>query len=91
MATAPTTTPPRADNCPHEPTCPPADAADHDSARLISFHPEQGWGKLCNGVLLFDDTGELLPGGQVVAPHRGAVRVPAARARTLPAAMDAAP
>ncbi|MEV3852168.1 DUF5999 family protein [Streptomyces microflavus] len=25
---------------------------------------------LCNAVLLFEDTGELLPDGRVVAPHR---------------------
>ncbi|MFE1559516.1 DUF5999 family protein, partial [Streptomyces sp. NPDC058734] len=23
-----------------------------------------------NGVLLFEDTGELLPDGQIIAPHR---------------------
>ena len=33
-------------------------------------HPEQGWSLLCNGVLLFDDTGELLPDGRVINPHR---------------------
>ncbi|WP_425315717.1 DUF5999 family protein [Streptomyces globisporus] len=25
---------------------------------------------LCNGVLVFEDTGELLPDGRIVAPHR---------------------
>ncbi|MEI7029669.1 DUF5999 family protein [Streptomyces pratensis] len=25
---------------------------------------------LCNAVLLFEDTGELLPDGQIIAPHR---------------------
>jgi hypothetical protein len=25
---------------------------------------------VCNGVLLFEETGELLPDGQVIAPHR---------------------
>jgi hypothetical protein len=30
----------------------------------------QGWVLLCNGTLLFDDTGELLPDGQIIAPHR---------------------
>ncbi|WP_214317479.1 DUF5999 family protein [Nonomuraea sediminis] len=49
--------------CQHRPQCPPADAPDHDSARLVAFHPEQGWGLLCNGVVLFDDAGELLPDG----------------------------
>ncbi|MER6481409.1 DUF5999 family protein, partial [Streptomyces filamentosus] len=24
----------------------------------------------CNGVLLFEDTGELLPDGTIVPPHR---------------------
>ena len=33
-------------------------------------HPEQGWSLLCNGVLVFEDTGELLPDGRVIAPHR---------------------
>jgi hypothetical protein len=32
----------------------------------VSRHPEQGWSLLCNGVVLFDDDGELLPDGQVV-------------------------
>ncbi|MEU0100413.1 DUF5999 family protein [Streptomyces sp. NPDC006267] len=47
---------------------------------------------MCNDVLLFDDTGELLPDGQVVAPHRGPARMPAFSSRTLPAtARDSAP
>lgn len=25
---------------------------------------------LCNGVLHFEDTGELLPDGEVITPHR---------------------
>jgi hypothetical protein len=25
---------------------------------------------LCNGVVIFDDTGELLPDGASIAPHR---------------------
>ncbi|NEE31428.1 hypothetical protein G3M53_39070, partial [Streptomyces sp. SID7982] len=37
---------------------------------LTAHHPEQGWSLLCNGVLLFEDTGELLPDGQIIAPHR---------------------
>jgi hypothetical protein len=32
--------------------------------------PTAGWSLLCNGVLLFEDTGELLPDGRVIAPHR---------------------
>jgi len=30
------------------------------AARVVASHPEQGWSLLCNGVLLFDDGGELL-------------------------------
>ena len=36
----------------------------------MAHHPEQGWSLLCNGVLLFEDTGELLPDGRIIAPHR---------------------
>jgi len=36
----------------------------------VAAHPEQGWNLLCNGVVTFDDTGDLLPDGRVVAPHR---------------------
>ena len=36
----------------------------------IAFHPEQGWSLLCNGVIIFDDTGELLPDGRAVPPRR---------------------
>ena len=56
--------------CPHQPPCPRADAADHDLALIRVAHPEQGWTQLCNGVIHFDDTGELLPDGRVIAPRR---------------------
>ena len=56
--------------CQHQPPCPTADSPDREAARLTAHHPEQGWSLLCNGVLLFEDTGELLPDGQVIAPHR---------------------
>jgi hypothetical protein len=56
--------------CPHNPTCPDANAPDREAARTIASHPEQGWSLLCNGVVAFEDTGELLPGGETVAPHR---------------------
>jgi hypothetical protein len=67
--------------CEHTPSCPGAVATDHDAARLVATHPEQGWSLLCNGVITFDDTGELLPDGSVVPPHRPG---PGAR-RTIPA------
>ncbi|HEY9392299.1 MAG TPA: DUF5999 family protein [Mycobacteriales bacterium] len=59
--------------CPHQPECPSADAADRDAAQVVSRHPEQGWSLLCNGVVLFEDTGEILPDGRVVAPRRATV------------------
>ncbi len=56
--------------CPHVPPCPTADRPDRDAARTVAFHPEQGWSLLCNGVILFDDLGEIRPDGRVVPPHR---------------------
>jgi hypothetical protein len=56
--------------CLHQPLCPDAEAPDRDAARVISSHPEQGWSLLCNGVVLFDDCGELLPDGSVIGPRR---------------------
>ena len=56
--------------CRHQPLCPTADASDRDAARVVSSHPEQGWSLLCNGIVVFEDTGELLPGGATIAPHR---------------------
>jgi hypothetical protein len=55
--------------CRHVPRCPSATAADWAAARTVIAHPEQGWSLLCNGVVLFDDTGGLLPDGNVAAPH----------------------
>jgi hypothetical protein len=49
--------------CPHHPACPPAHATDHDAARVVASHPEQGWSLLCNGVVVFEDYGELAPDG----------------------------
>ena len=56
--------------CPHSPPCPGAEASDREAARTVACHPEQGWSLLCNGVVVFEDTGELLPGGGTIAPHR---------------------
>lgn len=56
--------------CRHRPTCPTAESPDREAAHTIAAHPEQGWILLCNGIVLFEDTGELLPDGQIVAPHR---------------------
>ncbi len=60
--------------CPHFPRCPAATAPGRDTARTVAAHPEQGWSLLCNGVVVFDDTGALLPGGRALPPHRGLAR-----------------
>ena len=68
--------------CSRNPQCPDAQAADRDAAHVLSAHPEQGWSLLCNGVVVFDDFGELLPSGEctgarwhdllTASPHRRA-------------------
>lgn len=55
--------------CTHTPKCPTADSPDREAAHVVAAHPEQGWSLLCNAVLIFD-TGELLPDGRVIDPHR---------------------
>jgi hypothetical protein len=56
--------------CAHTPPCPMADQVDREAAHVVAAHPEQGWSLLCNGVVLFEDTGELLPSGESVAARR---------------------
>ncbi len=56
--------------CSHVPQCPNADATDRDAAHVVAAHPEQGWSLLCNGVVVFEDFGEILPDGQSVAARR---------------------
>ena len=56
--------------CTHTPPCPTAEQLDREAAHVIAAHPEQGWSLLCNGVVLFEDTGELLPDGQSIAARR---------------------
>ena len=41
--------------CTHSPQCPSASDANCCSAHVASDHSEQGWCRLCNGVILFDD------------------------------------
>jgi hypothetical protein len=36
----------------------------------VACHPEQGWSLLCNGVVLFDDTGVLVLAAPVTGPGR---------------------
>jgi Family of unknown function (DUF5999) len=66
--------------CQHRPPCPSADRSDREAARAVAFHPEQGWSLLCNGVVLFDDLGELLPDGRSLAPRRATALVVAVAA-----------
>jgi len=64
--------------CSHQPQCPSADSPDREAAHTVASHPEQGWSLLCNGVILFDDLGELLPDGRMVLPQRAAAPLPMA-------------
>jgi len=54
--------------CRHEPLCPSATSPDHTAAHTVVAQPDQGWSLLCNGVIVFDDFGELLPDGRAVVP-----------------------
>ncbi|MFD4561814.1 DUF5999 family protein [Streptomyces sp. NPDC058469] len=53
--------------CSHQSSCP---VTDTRTPHIVSAHPEQGWTLLCDGAIVFDDTGALLPDGRIVAPHR---------------------
>ena len=55
--------------CHHPKTCPDAASEARDLAAVVISHPEQGCRLLCNGVVLFDDDGELLPDGRAVGDH----------------------
>ena len=66
--------------CSHQPQCPDALAPDRIAAWPVARRPEQGSSLLCNGVVLFDDGGQLLPDGRAISP---APRVPR---RTCPGA-----
>jgi Family of unknown function (DUF5999) len=56
--------------CQHQPRCPEWPAPDHLAARIVADQSGQGWNLLCNGVILFNDGGELLPDGRAVTPDR---------------------
>jgi len=67
--TPPSPAPPAQDRpCPHQPPCPGAQEPDRLAARLVAPYPDQGWSLLCNGVVLLDDGGQLLPDGRIVSP-----------------------
>ena len=56
--------------CQHQPQCPEWPAPDHLAARIVADQPGQGWSLLCNGVILFDDGGELVPDGPALRSGR---------------------
>jgi hypothetical protein len=72
--------------CTHNPPCPSATAADHGAARVIAHQDDLGWSLLCNRVIVFDDTGEILPNGVIVPPNRHVPRAMAIGVRTSIAA-----
>ena len=53
-------------NCQHTPQCPGRDDLDATAAAIVADHCEQGWYRLCNGVILFEDGG-CLAGTSTVA------------------------
>lgn len=65
--------------CTHTPRCPDPLATDHNAARTVADHRSgQGWSLRCNGVIVFDDGGEILPDNKicgdtnkVYGPERG--------------------
>lgn len=63
--------------CVHQPPCPPATRTDRLAATVIAAHPEQGWSLLCNGVIVFEDSGAIVC-GQLIPPRRAATRPPSA-------------
>lgn len=60
----------RSSMCRHDPPCPSSQSPDRDAAKSLTRDFVAGWSLLCNGVLLFDDTGELLPDGSSISPNR---------------------
>jgi hypothetical protein len=56
--------------CQHQQPCPTARARDALSAHVVASHFEQGWSLLCNGIIVFDDLGALLPDGRRIEPGR---------------------
>lgn len=56
--------------CQHQPRCPEWHASDRLAARIVADQPGQGWSLLCNGVIVFDDGGQLLPSTRAIIPDR---------------------
>ena len=58
--------------CIHSPSCPDSTSTDCCRAQVVADHSEQGWCRLCNGVILFDDGAYLTPEGQAMSLPRSA-------------------
>ncbi|WSR53456.1 DUF5999 family protein (plasmid) [Streptomyces sp. NBC_01201] len=56
--------------CSHTTPCPPATDSDAEAAMVVGRDDAQGLARLCNGVVVFEDTGALFPNGRINAPHR---------------------
>jgi len=41
---------------------------------VIACHLKHDWSQICNGTIVFEDTGALLPDGTIIEPHRAASR-----------------
>ncbi|WP_228040009.1 DUF5999 family protein [Streptomyces chromofuscus] len=52
--------------CGHSVACPPARARDCETAKIRVHRPKIECSELCNGVLILEGTGYLLPSGDVV-------------------------
>lgn len=60
--------------CEHQPQCADALAPDRMAAHVVVSRPEQGWSLLCNGVVVFEDAGALLPDGRALDPRATGAR-----------------
>ena len=49
--------------CSHTPACPDVRDSDRCRAHVVSDRSGQGWCRLCNGIILFDDGHYLTPDG----------------------------
>ena len=50
-------------------TCPSAESDHCWTAHVVADHSEQGWVRLCNGVILFDDGYFIAPDGHSEPVH----------------------
>ena len=54
--------------CHHNSACASAGDSSRFAAHVVVAHPEQGWSRLRNGEIAFDDSGGLLPDRQAIIP-----------------------